>query len=417
MEFIEEIKPLIKKVMASNRREQILGQKYFYPLAEPTYDEEEVIEALDSMVTFKTSMWDKVREFESLFASKLGGEAIMVNSGSSADLLISFAVLEKSGGSLKPGDEILIPAVTWPTHLWSVLMAGFKVRLVDVSTETLNFDLQKLKSEIRPETKGIFIVHLLGNVGNMSELVSLCNDKEIILLEDCCEALGSKYSNQFVGTFGLASSFSFYFSHHLMTMEGGMIFTRNKEFAQLCRLLRSHGWAKNILGADPNEGIDPRYKFLTWGFNVRPTEVQASFGIKQLSKIQSMDTFRIKNASELSQVILNHSKWLKTMKIESNISCNWFAFPIIVSEQAPFTAIDLMSYLELSGIENRPIVAGNLARQPVMSNFPEITFGTLEGANYLHDRGLYIGIHPKEDRERIRRIGELIDIFCAGYEE
>jgi len=415
MKYQLEIKSLIAKVMEENRNELKSKQKYYYPLAEPTYNEEEVYEALNSMVTFKTTMWDKVRKFESEFGAKFGGEAIMVNSGSSADLLIAFALLKKSGGTLKAGDEILVPAVTWPTHLWSLLMAGFKVRLIDVSIDTLNFDIQKLESEIRPETKGIFIVHLLGNVGKLSELIEICKNNNIILLEDCCEALGSKYSEKFVGTFGLASSFSFFFSHHLVTMEGGMILTKDKDFAQRCRLLRSHGWEKNILDDNSSDGIDSRYRFVSWGFNVRPTELQAGFGIKQLEKIDEMNILRVGNAEKLTQAIFKHSKWLRTMKVEDNVSCNWFSFPIIVSEEAPFSVIDLMSYLDKAGFENRPIVAGNLARQPVVSNFPEIDFGNLEGSNYLHDRGLYIGIHPKQDDNRINKLAFLIDNFCDRF--
>lgn len=415
MSYEKEVKSLIAKVMEENRSELKSKQKYYYPLAEPTYDVEEVYEALDSMVTFKTSMWDKVRKFENEFGAKFGGEAIMVNSGSSADLLIAFALLEKSGGSLKAGDEILVPAVTWPTHLWSLLMAGFKVRLIDVSIDTLNFDIQKLKSEIRPETKGIFIVHLLGNIGNLSELVEICEKNNIVLLEDCCEALGSKYSEKFVGTFGLASSFSFYFSHHLVTMEGGMILTKNKAFAQRCRLLRSHGWAKNILENNSNDGIDPRYRFVSWGFNVRPTELQAGFGIRQLEKVDNMNIFRVDNAAKLTHAISKYSKWLRTMRVEDNVSCNWFSFPIIVSEEAPFSVTDLMSHLDEAGFENRPIVAGNLARQPLISNFPEIDFGNLVGSNYLHDRGLYIGIHPKQDDNRISRLALVVDNFCERF--
>jgi CDP-6-deoxy-D-xylo-4-hexulose-3-dehydrase len=415
MKYQLEIKSMIAKVMEENRNDLKSKQKYYYPLAEPTYDEEEVYEALHSMVTFKTTMWDKVRKFESEFGAKFGGEAIMVNSGSSADLIIAFALLKKSGGSLKAGDEILVPAVTWPTHLWSLLMAGFKVRLIDVSIDTLNFDIQKLESEIRPETKGIFIVHLLGNVGKLPELIEICKKNNIILLEDCCEALGSKYSEKFVGTFGLASSFSFFFSHHLVTMEGGMILTKDKDFAQRCRLLRSHGWGKNILDDNSSDGIDSRYRFVSWGFNVRPTELQAGFGIKQLEKIDEMNILRVGNAEKLTQAIFKHSKWLRTMKVEDNVSCNWFSFPVIVSDEAPFSVIDLMSYLDKVGFENRPIVAGNLARQPIMSNFPEIDFGNLEGSNYLHDRGLYIGIHPKQDDSRIDKLAFLIDNFCERF--
>ena len=410
-----KLKAVLREAMDENRKLLTLNQKFFYPLAEPTYDETEVISALESMTKFSTTMWDKVKEFESEFGKKYGGEAVMVNSGSSADLLIAFALLDKSGGPLMQGDEVLIPAFTWPTHLWSFLMAGFNVRLVDVSIDSLNFDLDKLKSEVSPRTKAISIVHLLGNVGNMSELEIFCKQNNLILIEDCCEALGSKFKGKNVGTFGLASSFSFFFSHHLMTMEGGMILTRNKDFAKRCRLLRSHGWAKELGESIGQDGLDPRYRFLTWGFNVRPTELQASFGIVQLQKISNFERYRAVNVKLIKSGLSKHSLWLRTMRIEDEVDCSWFAFPIIVSATAPFTASDLMEYLTESGVENRPIVAGNLAKQPAIANFPEIEFGSLEGANFLHCNGLYIGIHPKKDEIRLNNVLAKLDQFCSRY--
>jgi CDP-6-deoxy-D-xylo-4-hexulose-3-dehydrase len=406
---------LVKAVLDENREELRQNQKFFYPLAEPTYDETEVLSALESMTKFSTTMWDKVKEFESKFGKKYGGEAVMVNSGSSADLLIAFALLDKSGGTLRQGDEVLIPAVTWPTHLWSFLMAGFNVRLVDVSIDSLNFDINILKSEVSSRTRAISIVHLLGNVGNLSELESFCKQNNIILIEDCCEALGSKFRGKHVGTFGLASSFSFFFSHHLMTMEGGMILTQNKEFANRCRLLRSHGWAKELGEYVGQDGLDPRYRFLTWGFNVRPTELQASFGIVQLEKMSKFERFRELNVEHFNSGLSKHSSWLRTMKIEEDVDCSWFAYPIIVLKSAPFTARDLMEHLTSSGVENRPIVAGNLAKQPAVANFPEIKFGSLGGANLLHESGLYIGIHPKEDEIRINEVLLKLDQFCSRY--
>jgi CDP-6-deoxy-D-xylo-4-hexulose-3-dehydrase len=305
MDSTSKIKSLIENEMIENKIKLAQERKYFYPLAEPTYGVDEVLEAIDSMVNFKTSMWEKVRMFEDEFGSKYGGYAVMVNSGSSADLLIAFALLQKSGGSLSPGDEILVPAVTWPTHLWSLVMAGFKVRLIDIDLTTLNFDLVNLESQITPLTKGIFIVHLLGNTGNLGGLIKLCKDRNLILLEDCCEALGTKYENRFVGTFGLASSFSFFFSHHLVTMEGGMILTQSEEFASRCRLLRAHGWTRNIYNSSSSNevSIQDKYRFINWGFNVRPTFKL----VLELNNLKKSKTFT-------KQENLMQNIWLKELK-------------------------------------------------------------------------------------------------------
>ena len=411
------IKMLIQKEMYKNLKKLEARRKFFYPLAEPTYSGNEVVNALNSMTSFSTTMWDKVREFEKLFGEKYGGEAIMVNSGSSADLLISFAISEKSGGQLPVGSEILVPSLTWPTHLWSLIMAGFKVKLIDIDPETLNFDLSDLEKNITSNTRGVFIVHLLGNMGNMSGLLKICNENKLILVEDTCESLGSKFAGQYAGTFGLASSFSFFFSHHMVTMEGGMILTKDKEFAKRCRLLRAHGWDRENTSssANSNYDVDSRFKFISWGFNLRPTEIQAGFGIEQLKKIDKYDFARKENAKILGGCIEKNRNYLQTMKISENVECSWFAFPIIVRKNAPFSRLDLANFLDKNGIETRPVVAGNLAKQPATSRFSEISFDLLEGADFIHKNGLYIGIHPTTKAENIVKVTKIINDFCEQW--
>lgn len=408
------IKSIIRNEMKKNIKNLEFNRKFFYPLAEPTYNESEVVNALNSMTSFSTTMWNKTKEFEKMFGEKYGGEAIMVNSGSSADLLISFAVSEKSGGPLPFGSEILVPSVTWPTHLWSLIMAGFKVKLIDIDPETLNFNLEDLKRNITKDTRGVFIVHLLGNMGDMQGLKEICTEKNLVLMEDCCEALGSKFAGQPAGTFGLASSFSFFFSHHLVTMEGGMILTNDKEFAKKCRLLRAHGWEREVNSSVgiSSDGIDQRFKFVTWGFNVRPTEIQAGFGIEQIKKMDLFEVAREKNAEILNDCILRNRKFLSTMKVQELVKCSWFAFPIILKKNAPFSRLEIANFLDKNGVETRPIVAGNLARQPAILHYPEISFDVLEGADLIHERGLYIGIHPTTELNNLLRVIDLIDSFC-----
>jgi len=411
------VRALIRRELKLNLRELNSKRKFFYPLAEPTYGEREVFSALNSMTSYSTTMWDKVKEFEKIFGDKYGGEAIMVNSGSSADLLISFGISEKSGGSLPPGSEILVPSVTWPTHLWSLVMAGFKVKLIDIDPNTLNFDLEHIERNISKDTRGIFIVHLLGNMGDMRGLTKLCKENNLVLMEDCCEALGSKFDGEYAGTFGIASSFSFFFSHHLVTMEGGMILTKDKDFAKRCRLLRAHGWDREVF--DPvvsaDSDIDSRYKFVAWGFNLRPTELQAGFGIEQIKKIDQFQEFRDQNAAELEGCINRNSQFLSTMQISNDVRCSWFAFPILVNEKAPFSRKHLANFLDQNGIESRPVVAGNLAKQPATKQFPEITFGALPGADYIHQQGLYIGIHPTTNRNNLKKVVQLLNNYCDQW--
>lgn len=427
--FKDEITSLISKSIQTTKFANAEDSKYWYPLSLPTYDVEEIVEALDSMINFKTSMWEKTFEFEKKFGAKYGGEAIMVNSGSSADLLIAFALSEKSGGPLPVESEILVPSVTWPTQIWSLLMAGFKVRLIDTSITDLNMNLLNLEQNISSNTRAISLVHLMGNPMNMDKVMELCSKHNLLLIEDCCESLGSKWRNKYVGSFGLASSFSFFFSHHMTTMEGGMITTHDLDFAENIRLLRAHGWSRNLKNNKNTsswieyslyQDIDPRYLFINWGFNVRPTELQAGFGLKQLNKVDDFEKFRINNAQRFVKKMSAYSDVLKIMEVDSRSHCSWFAMPIIVnSNSKQVKASDLKNYLDVNGVETRPIVTGNIARHPVMKRFTEdIAFphsknigGALSGSNFIHENGFYVGIHPIENDQKIDQLFSLIQQY------
>jgi CDP-6-deoxy-D-xylo-4-hexulose-3-dehydrase len=386
--------------------------QYWYPLAMATYGVDEVLEALDSMCNYRTTMWDKTRQFENDFGSKFGGEAVMVNSGSSADLIAAFAMHELSGGNLKNGDEVLVPAVTWPTQIWSIVMAGFTPKFVDVNPRTLNIDINDLRKKVSSKTKAISIVHLMGNTPNMAEVELICEEYGLEMLEDCCESLGTKWNGRPVGTFGQSGTFSFFFSHHMTTMEGGMLITTNPELAERYRLLRAHGWSRNLRNPiDPVDGLDPRYTFVNWGFNVRPTELQAGFGQVQLTHIDEFQQHRLNNALLLTKLLEKYSSYFSIMQIEPGATCSWFALPIMVSQEAPFSRDQLTAFLESTGVETRPIVAGNLARHPAVLRFPTLRNQVLPGADMVHEHGFYIGIHPVEMETEICRLDTEISQF------
>lgn len=412
-----DIQPLIEALLHRAKSEGAGGNSgYRYPLASPTYGSEEVMEALDSLCSYKTTMWEKTRRFEDAFGGKYGGEAVMVNSGSSADLLIAFGLHERSGGPLKSGDEVIVPAVTWPTQLWSLLMAGYRVRLVDVDPLTLNVNLHALSEAVSERTRAISLVHLMGNPVDMDFVVSICREKSLVLFEDCCESLGAKWDDTYVGRFGVAAAFSFFFSHHLTTMEGGMITTRDPEFAERLRLLRAHGWSRNLKRPPESpDGLDPRYTFLNWGFNVRPTELQAGFGLVQLGKADNFQGWRNRNASIAVERLRNLNS-LSLMSVPERGSCSWFALPILVSEQALFSRDELTEYLEAHGIETRPIVTGNLARHPALEGFKDlVAAGELPGAEAVHNRGFYLGLHPVDNSLELEAVFDLIDRFIDDH--
>jgi CDP-6-deoxy-D-xylo-4-hexulose-3-dehydrase len=419
VDFAEDVRalgPEIERLMAAGERVNAnLAGKYWYPLAMATYGTDEVLAALTSLCSFRTTMWEKTAQFEAAFGEMFGGEAIMVNSGSSADLLVAFGMHELSGGPLKSGDEILAPAVTWPTQLWSLLMAGFAVRLVDVDPNTLNMDLADLERSITPKTKAISLVHLMGNPVDMDRIQEICQKHDLLLIEDCCESLGAKWRGQGVGTFGLAGTFSFFFSHHLTTMEGGMILTTDPELAERYRLLRAHGWSRNLRNPpEAHDGLDPRYTFLSWGFNVRPTELQAGFGLVQLERFANFQQHRYRNAALFQQRMAIHRDRIRVMQVPEGGECSWFAIPLTVAEDAGFTRDELAAFLEAEGVETRPVVAGNLATHPAAAGFPMLTFGELPGAELIHELGMYLGLHPVDSAENLSRVCDLIDRFITG---
>ena len=410
--------PLQALIDEASRINTYKPQKYWYPLSMAIYDVEEVLEAVDSLCSFRTTMWEKTAEFEGQFAEAAGSaEAIMVNSGSSADLLIAFALVNPQTKLLAPGDEILVPSVTWPTQIWSAMMAGLKVRFVDTDPRTLNMDLNDLESKIGPRTRAISLVHLMGNPCDMDRVLALCRKHDMVLIEDCCESLGAKFKGKAVGTFGIAGSFSFFFSHHITTMEGGMIICQDQPLSDLFRLLRAHGWARNTkyTQAEPQDDLDPRYMFLNWGFNVRPTELQAGFGLEQLRRWPAFHTQRLQNATYFQSYLKRHRDLMRLMQVAPDAECSWFALPIMLTPECPFKKADFLAYLEAQGVETRPIVAGNLARQPVCQLYPELQEGNLPGADAIHERGFYLGLHPFEAKSNLDRLTEIFEQFIRRY--
>jgi len=398
--ILKRIRPFLRAVLfRKSRINEEVADKYWYPLATATYGESEIMEALDSMASFKTSMHEKTKTFEKEFSSfQSCSESIMVNSGSSADLLLSFLLTNPIDPILKKGDEVLVASVTWPTHIWSIMMAGLSPKFVDIDPNTLNIDLDDLKEKISENTKAIFLVHLLGNPCNMDAIINLAKERDLIILEDCAEALGAEWDGKKVGNFGIGSTFSFFFSHHMTTMEGGMICVNSKKYADHIRVMRSHGWLRNIKSdlfiKDSEDISDDRYEFHNWGFNLRPTEIQAAFGIKQLEKLEDFNRKREELSSDIFSFLKSYS-FLQPISVHAKAKPSWLGIPIILDEKAPFDMKELIGYLEDSGIETRPILTGNILRQPVSKKlFPGLNKEDFPGAEIIHKRGIYIGLSP-----------------------
>lgn len=378
-----------------------------YPLAEVNYGAEEIDAVTMTLASGQTTCGPKVREFEQTFANYVASDhAVMVNSGSSADLLLALHL----GPPDQTRNEIILPAVTWPTQVWSCLMAGYKVVLADVNPETLQMDERDALSKITRHTRAVFLTHLLGLVGEIDRILALPRqgDLSISIIEDCCESLGTRWRDKHVGTLGDAGAFSFFFSHLISTMEGGMVVCNNESAERDYRLLRSHGW-------EPKKNY--RFWFPTWGLNVRPMEVQAAFGSVQMQRIEQFRDGRVRNVARLAARTWNrYPQSLSGPKISKHCTPSWHGFPIMVSKDAKFTRDLMCAYLDEHGVETRPIVAGNLARQPaVKAHIEHITTGPLPGADTIHDQGFYIGTPSHDEEEGTNYVGDVVDDFMTHF--
>jgi len=382
-----------------------------YPLASTTWNNKE-IEAIQKVINSGMfTMGEYTQKFEKEFASKMGSKyAIMVNSGSSANLLMVAALFYTKKPKLQRGDEIIVPAVSWSTTYAPLQQFGLKLRFVDIDLNTLNIDLNKLENAITDKTKMIMLVNLLGNPNDFDKINKIIKDKDIFYIEDNCESLGASYKEKFTGTFGLLGSFSSFFSHHICTMEGGVIVTDDEELYHIMLSLRAHGWTRNlpeinhVTGKKSDNPFEESFNFVLPGYNLRPLEIEGAIGLEQLKKLDKLIIERRKNAELLQNEIGGHPD---IMLQEEMGKSSWFGFSLIIKKHSYLTRRDLIEKLDSIGFENRPIVAGNFTRNSVMKYFDYDIPDKLKNADYLHDNGLFIGNHHFSLKSAIKKLNKI----------
>ena len=287
-------------------------------------------------------MGPQCAEFETDFAAYMGGrESIFVNSGSSANLLAFFALANHAAPQrpdkrrFSPGAEVIVPAVTWSTTIWPIVQSGAVPVLVDSDPRTLQMDLDAMRSALSERTFAICPVHVLGNTVAMDQVMNFAAEHGLWVVEDTCEALGSRYRGTLAGGFGDISTFSFFFSHHITTIEGGMVTTADPELAELLRCLRAHGWTRNLKRREELEArypsIDPNFLFINIGFNVRATEINAAFGRVQLRKLDDFNRRRKEICTEWTRrfacLVENGTLW--PMQPVDGADAAFFGFPVV----------------------------------------------------------------------------------------
>ena len=423
-----------------NSNKTWIAGKDFVNYAGPYFDETEIVAAVSTLLDGWLVMGSKSVEFEKKFPKYFNKDfGILTNSGSSSNLLMMTSLTSKRGYNLPKGTKVLMPIAGFPTTLNPTLQVGFEPIFVDIELDTLNLDLDQVEKTLaeHPDIRVVTFAHVLGNPPDMNRLMSLVNKHNLILLEDCCDALGSTYDSKPLGSYGLMSSCSFYPAHHMTMGEGGFVACNTNEQEILLRSFREWGRGCYCIGPEanklkcgscgkrfnewiptmPGEIFDHKYVYDEIGYNLKPIELQGAMGLEQLKKLDQIHSLRKRNYQLLFNIYSKYEDFFHLPRAQHNADPSWFAFPLTIRKDAPFKRSDIVDYLEENLIQTRPYFAGNIMLQPAYShimdpqkakdNFPVATFTMTN--TYFH------GTSPVITPEQISYIGEKVDGFMSLY--
>ncbi len=424
----DKIKSLVNDYFDAKGDNEFVPGKSKVSLMEPSYDSKEVNQVIDSLLTTRITLNDsssnKINQFEKSWSEYIGVKnGIMVNSGSSANLLALFALANPTiERCIKPGDEVITPAVTWHTTISPIISVGAVPVLIDVNLEDCTIDISKIEKEITNKTKAIMPVHLLGNASNMNAILALAEKYNLYVIEDTCEAHGSEFDGRKCGGLGDIGTFSFFFSHHITTMEGGMVMSNNDQISELCRIMRSQGVIRNTKSkieleaeyrkSEEYKDLDPNYLFANIGFNLRPTELNGGFGLEQIQKIEMILKQRRDNGEFWTEKLSKYGDFFYFPTTLTK-SSSWFCFPLILKPNVPFTRNQFSEFLIDKKIENRPIMAGNVKRQPALKYF-NYRSSDLKNSDLIHNNGIFWGNHQGIDLDQCQYVADCVDEFMES---
>lgn len=401
--------------------------------AEAIFDENEVISMIDAILKGWLGLGPKAREFTKMFSEYLGvSKTVLVNSGSSANLLALAALKSnKIGKPLNNGDEIITPAVTFPTTFNPIIQNELIPIVVDVDIGTYNIDTEMLKEAITPKTRAIMLPHTLGNPNDMDAIMDIAEDHKLYLIEDNCDAFGSEFDGKKTGSFGILSTCSFYPAHHITMGEGGSISIAEDD-TTLYRVIKSlRDWGRDCWcesdEKSPNGacrrrfeweigGIkyDHRYIYSHIGYNLKPIEIQAAMGVEQLKRIEDFNKKRRDNYQYLYNNLRKYEEYISFIQKHKKANPAWFAFPIMVNENVPFPRYEITKYLEDKGIQTRLIFAGDITEQPAYKSIKFKSSESLENSEKVMRNSFFIGTHPGLSEFQLEYIVDVFDSFFEG---
>ena len=386
-----------------------------FPLTSNTIGKEEILSAITVLKSYKFTMGKKVKEFEKRFSKYIGSKySVMVNSGSSANLISIAALFYIKKNRLKRGDEILVPTIGWSTSYFPLYQYGLKLKFIDVDLKTLNYDLINLEKNISKNTKAILIINLLGNPNKYDEIKKIIKGNKIHIIEDNCESLGASYQNKKAGTFGIIGTNSFFFSHHISTIEGGMASTNNKEIYDIMKSLRAHGWTrdldeKNKIIKKSNNSFYEKFNFILPGYNLRPSEINGAIGLKQIKKINGFNKIRRDNAKIFIKLFKEDDNFYTQEEIGKS---SWFGFSLIIKNKK-IKRDKLVKYLEKKNIDTRPIASGDFTKKKVFKYF-DSDKNYYKNASYVDKNGFFIGNHSTKIEKELLYLRRTIEKFCKS---
>ena len=374
--------------------------KFRYPLLEDAFSLDDILSGIEVLLSGQITMSEITEKFQYEFAKYVGAKyALMVNSGSSANLLAAFALVNpRKKNFLKKNDECLVPALCWSTSLWPIIQSGLKPKFVDVDIDSFAISDRSLEQNISKNTKALMMVHVLGNASNIQKISQLTKKRDLYLIEDTCESLGSQYDGKFLGTFGDFGTYSFYYSHQITSGEGGMIVCNNLEDYQLIYSMRSHGWDRS-LKKNFKKKQDTSFNFINSGFNLRPMDITASIGFSQFKRLNSMIKTRSDNRDKIIKKLISSPFWQDQFTFfypTKKVKPSWFGFPVLINKKYLSKKKKFLNLLTQKRIETRMIISGNLMNHSSVQLYNlNPSKRTFNNAQEIEDRGFFIGLHTK----------------------
>lgn len=436
-EILDQIRQFVENKQADKTW---TAGKDFVNYAGPYFDADEYVAAAEVLLNGWLVMGDASIKFERKFPRLFGKEyGVLTNSGSSANLLMMAAMTSKRGHNFPKGTKVLMPIAGFPTTLNPTLQIGFTPVFVDIELDTLNLDLDQCEEILKkdPDIKIITFAHVLGNPPNMDKLMELVEKYNLVLLEDCCDALGSTYDGKPLGSFGEMASCSFYPAHHMTMGEGGFVACNTYDQEVVTRSFREWGRGCYCVGPEanklkcgtckkrfsnwiptmPGEIFDHKFVYDEIGYNLKPIDMQSAMGLKQMEKLDEIHALRRRNYKLLLEIYEKYEEFFIVPRAREKSDPSWFAFPLTIRKDAPFTRTEYVDFLEENFIQTRPYFAGNIMLQPAYSHLmnPQDAKDNYPNATLTLTQTFFHGCSPVITPEQIAWISEIADKFLGKF--